>query len=101
MSATGDLHISREPLNLYGSLEPMVRGIRARRPMDLSAESWHREQPKAPFMEWHALARACLLDGLHYDPGPLDLQPEVLDRAERDGDIWHPDRFGLDRQCQQ
>ena len=83
MSAHGDLAISREPLNLYGSLEPMVRGIRARRPMDLSAECWRRDQPGAQFQEWQALARACLLDGLHYDPGPLDLQPEVLDRDER------------------
>ena len=34
--------------------------------------------------------RKCLLDGLHYDPGPLDLRAEALGREQRAG---CPERF--------
>ena len=78
-----DLHISREPHNHYGSLEPMVRAIRARRPLDLNAERWRQNNPQAAFETWQRQARQCLFDGLHCDPGPVDLQAEVLSREER------------------
>jgi dienelactone hydrolase len=78
-----DPRISREPLNQYGSLEPVIRGIRAHRPLDLNAERWRSQRPDTSFEEWRAQARACVLDGLHYDPGPLDLQAETLDRTDR------------------
>ena len=42
-----DLHITRPPLNLYGSLENMVRRIRVHRPLDLNAERWHKTYPNA------------------------------------------------------
>ena len=82
-----DLKISREPLNLYGSLEEAIRDIRDHRPLDLNAEHWRRQHPSGRFEEWKAQARKCVLEGLHYDPGPVDLQAEVLDREDRDGFI--------------
>jgi len=80
-----DLTISREALNLYGSLEGGIRAIRDRRPLDLSAERWRAAHPDGTFEQWRALARQCVLDGLHYDPGPVDLRAEVLAREDRDG----------------
>jgi len=78
-----DLTISREPLNVYGSLEGVIRGIRDHVPLDLSAEQWREAHPKGAFEEWREQAHACVMDGLHYDPGPLDLQAKVLDRSDR------------------
>jgi len=80
-----DLKISREPLNQYGSLEKVIRDIRDHRPLDLNAEVWHAAHPKGTFEEWKTLARDCVLGGLHYDAGPLDLRAETLSREERDG----------------
>ena len=77
------LKISRTPLDLYGSLEPMIRGIRDARPLDLNAEQWRLAHPTGAFDEWHVQAHRCLMDGLHYEPGPLNLQPEVLERQDR------------------
>lgn len=79
------LTISRVPLNDYGSLEGTIRGIRDHRPLDLNAERWHEAHPEGRFEQWQHKARRCLLEGLHYDPGPLDLRPEVLGREQRDG----------------
>ncbi|MBI4551457.1 MAG: hypothetical protein HY710_04265 [Candidatus Latescibacteria bacterium] len=78
-----DLKISRAPLCAYGSLEGMIRGIREHRPLDLNADRWRQVHPSGTFEEWRQAAQHCLLDGLHYDPGPLNLQPETLDRTER------------------
>ena len=81
------LKISRDPKNDYGSLEGVIRGIRAHRPLDLNAERWHEANSGGDFETWREEAHACLMEGLHYDPGSLDLQAEVLDREERDGFI--------------
>jgi dienelactone hydrolase len=78
------LKISRDSLNQYGSLEAMLRGIREHRPLDLNAEQWRQDHPDGTFEEWRTKARKCLLDGLHYDPGALDLQPESHGREERE-----------------
>jgi dienelactone hydrolase len=80
-----DLAIRRKPLNHYGSLERAIRDIRDRRPLDLTAENWRAAHPEATFAQWQRQARRLLLDGLHYDPGPLDLKPETLGREKRDG----------------
>lgn len=80
-----DLQITRAPRNHYGSLESMVRQIRAQRPLDLNAERWHQNHPEGSFATWREQARQCLLTGLHCDPGELDLQPEVLDHENRPG----------------
>jgi dienelactone hydrolase len=85
MTRFGDLPISREPLNDYGSLEETMRRIRAHRRLDLSAERWRAEHPEDGFEDWRRQARACLLEGLHYDPGPLDLRSEVVGSEKRDG----------------
>ncbi len=79
-----DLPLSEPPLNLYGSLEPMIRAIRDHRPLDLCFETW-RDNPAGAFVDWQAVARRCVLDGLHHDPGPLDLRAETLSRERRDG----------------
>lgn len=79
------LKIERAPLHQYGSFENMVRGIRAHRPLDLNAERWRDAHSSGDFAIWQKEAQACLMTGLHYDPGTLDLQAEVLDREERDG----------------
>ena len=80
-----DLKISWEPHNDYGSLEGAIRGIRDQRPLDLNAERWRKVHPNHTFDEWQQLAHACLQYGLHYDPGDLELNAEVLDRHTRDG----------------
>ncbi len=77
------VRVARSPLSVYGSLEPVIRGIRDHRPLDLNGERWRRAHPQGGFDEWHTQARRCLLEGLHYDPGPQDLKPEVLDRKDR------------------
>ena len=78
-----ELEISREPLNDYGSLEEMVRAIRTHRPLDLSAARWRQNHPQESFETWRQQAHQCLLQGLHCDPGDVDLQSEVIDREER------------------
>ena len=80
-----EMQISRESLNQYGSLESMIRGIRKQRPLDLKAENWHRDNPDQSFEMWRELAKKCVLDGLHYDPGPVSLNAEITGREERDG----------------
>ena len=80
-----DLRISRAPLNDYGSLEGLIRDIRDRRPQDLNAERWRQAHPNGAFEEWRQQAHACVIEGLHYDPGALDLRAETLDREEREG----------------
>jgi dienelactone hydrolase len=80
-----DLQISQDALNDYGSLERLIRDIRDRRPLDLNAERWRKAHPDGTFEQWQQEARHCLLEGLHYDPGPLDLRPEVLSRETREG----------------
>ncbi|MDF1513226.1 MAG: alpha/beta hydrolase family protein [Anaerolineae bacterium] len=80
-----ELRTARGALNLYGNLEDMIRALRDQRPLDLNAEIWHRNTPQAPFDQWRQLARACVLDGMHYNPGKLDLQAEITGREQRDG----------------
>lgn len=80
-----ELAINRPPLANYGSLEPVIRGIRDHRALDLNAEIWRAAHPDGGFTTWQAAARQCLLDGLHYDPGLLDLRAETLSREVRDG----------------
>lgn len=41
-----ELQITRKPHNHYGSLEDMLRQIRAHRPLDLNAERWHEAHPQ-------------------------------------------------------
>jgi len=82
-----ELTVSRAALNNYGHLEPMIRELRDRRPLDLNAQAWRPANPTGTFAQWQTEARHCLLEGLHLDPGPLDLQPEILDRVPRDGFI--------------
>ena len=87
MTRFGDLSLSRPAHGDYGSLEEPVRRIRAHRPLDLNAERWRARHPGGSFEVWREQARGCLLQGLHCDPGPADLRPEVLDSVERDGMI--------------
>lgn len=61
-----------------------MRAIRDTRPLDLNAETWRRAHPSGEFGEWRKQARACLLEGLHCEPGPPDLRPETLCSYERD-----------------
>lgn len=74
--------LGREPLSQYGSLEPSIRNIRAHRPLDLNCERWCRVHPQAGFADWRNLAQDCLRQGLHYNSGPLEMRPEVIDRIE-------------------
>lgn len=80
-----ELEIARAPLSNYGALEEVIRGIRRQRPLDLNAELWRKTNPAGSFGEWQIAARNCLRDGLHLDPEPVDLEPEVLSREPRDG----------------
>lgn len=81
------LRIQRESLNSYGNLEGMIRGIRKHRPMDLNAEMWRQSHPNQSFSSWKQLAKQCVLDGLHYHPGPLSLRSTINSRESREGYI--------------
>lgn len=74
--------LGRKPLNHYGSLEESIRQIRSHRTLDLNAEAWRRAHPDQPFNAWAHQARGVLTQGLHYDPGRLDLQAETTAKWE-------------------
>jgi dienelactone hydrolase len=78
-----DLKISRKALSHYGSIEKTIRQMREARPLDLNAGQWRMNNPGGTFEAWRKLVRECVLEGLHYNPGPLDMKPEVLDCMER------------------
>ncbi|MCW8132630.1 MAG: hypothetical protein KIS92_19935 [Planctomycetota bacterium] len=77
--------IAAKPLNLYGSLEATLQGLRDHRPLDLNAKLWRKAHPKGTYAQWRKQAARCLLDGLHYEPGAPKLKPKVHGREERDG----------------
>ncbi|MCC6579721.1 MAG: acetylxylan esterase [Phycisphaeraceae bacterium] len=76
--------LGRESLNTYGSLEPVMRQLRAGRPLDLNARQWRLAHPDGTFGPWRKLVQQCLREALHYDPGEPDLRPSVLERRETD-----------------
>jgi dienelactone hydrolase len=75
--SNSELVISRCVLNQYGNHEAMIRAIRRHRPLDLNAEIWHHNHPGKSFEAWRKLAKACVSEGLHYNPGPVALNAEV------------------------
>lgn len=83
--APSPLPTIKDPRNLYGSLEVVMEGIRAHNPQDLSLPNWRKKNPQGRFEAWRSAARNCLKQGLNYNPGPLNLAPEVVDKQERDG----------------
>lgn len=89
----GQLSIEERPRYSYGSLEPAIRAIRDHRPLDLNAEQWRQRNPGGSHADWCAAARACVIDGLHYDAGPVDLQAETVSRTVRDGLVVERVRF--------
>jgi dienelactone hydrolase len=76
--------LGRKSLNSYGSLETTIQALRAHRPLDLNAALWRRENPTASHEQWATKARALLAQGLHYDPGKLDLNAVTTARWETD-----------------
>jgi dienelactone hydrolase len=81
------LHVERKPLNLYGSLEPAIRLMRDHRPMDLHIANWRKNNPDGSYEAWQQQAKKCIMDGLHYHPGELDLKAETGKIEHRDGMI--------------
>ncbi len=81
------------PLNLYGSLESVLEGIRANNPMDLTVANWRKKNPRGSYKRWQAAARKCLLDGLNYSPGPLNMAPEVIQKEDRGTHTFEKIRF--------
>lgn len=73
----------KNPLNLYGSLEKVMEGIRANNPMDLTVANWRKKNPRGSFKQWQTEARKCVMDALHYHPGPLNLAPNVISKEDR------------------
>ncbi|MCC7262289.1 MAG: hypothetical protein IT369_07195 [Candidatus Latescibacteria bacterium] len=80
-----DLPLGRRPLNDYGSLEAMIRTLRAHQPQDLHAERWRQAHPQGTFAQWQLQAKACLREGLHCEPGLVELQPRTLELRPREG----------------
>jgi dienelactone hydrolase len=76
--------LGRAPLNSYGSLEATIQNLRAHRPLDLNAATWRRQHPTASYDQWASEARAILMQGLHYDPGKLELNAVTIARWESD-----------------
>jgi dienelactone hydrolase len=76
--------LGREPICLYGSLQSLIEQMRAHRPQDLNSRAWRRANPSGAFAQWQRAARACLREGLHYDPPVVDLAAVTLDRVESD-----------------
>lgn len=87
------LAIEERPRFSYGSLEGCIRAMRDHRPLDLAAGIWRQRNPGGSHADWSALARTCIADGLHYDPGATDLQAETLHRVVRDGLVVERVRF--------
>jgi dienelactone hydrolase len=79
--------LGRAPLNDYGSLEKSIQTLRAYRPLDLNAGEWRRQHAKGKHSEWASKARELLAEGLHYDPGKLELNAVTTDRWETDAFI--------------
>ena len=73
----------KEPRNLYGSLQGVIEGIRANNLQDLNSIKWRKNNPAGTYSQWQALARKCLMDGLSYDPGPLNIKAETLEKTDR------------------
>lgn len=88
-----DLVLDQRPLNTYGSLESTIHAIRDHRPLDLNAEAWREAHPGGDHARWREAARNCLRTGLHYAAGPLDLDPEVVSREEREDIVVEHVRF--------
>jgi len=78
------LELGRDSLYNYGSLEETIQEIRAHRPMDLNSPRWRAAHPDGTYEQWRQQARKLLLDGLHYDPGPVDLKAQTEERVETD-----------------
>lgn len=76
--------LGRSPRSSYGSLEATIQGLRAHRPLDLSAAHWHRQHSAAGYEQWAGKARALLAEGLHYDPAKLELNAVTTARWETD-----------------
>lgn len=74
--------LGRKSLNHYGSMESTIQKMRAYRKLDLNAEIWRKTNPGSTHSEWAELARNCVETGLHYEPGPLNLNAETLSRIE-------------------
>ncbi|MFC1537448.1 dienelactone hydrolase family protein [Gemmatimonadota bacterium] len=74
--------LGRRPLNQYGELEHTIETLRAYRPLDLNTDVWRKTHPQGNYREWAQQARECLASGLHYDPGPVDLQAMTHERIE-------------------
>lgn len=70
----------KPPLNNFGNLHETVRQIREARPLSLS---WPNCRSLG-HAEWKKRARKAVFDALHYDCGPLNLQPRVTNRVETD-----------------
>jgi hypothetical protein len=79
--------LGRKPRRHYGSLEHTIQTMRSYRPLDLNGEVWRSAHPGGSYDEWARAARECLAAGLHYDPGPIDLQATTLERNETDSFI--------------
>ncbi len=73
------------PGGLYGDLEGFLQGYRTNSPLDLNAERWREQHPGGSYADWKALAQPFVLENLHYHPGPVDLQPQVIEVEQRDG----------------
>jgi dienelactone hydrolase len=74
--------LGRPSRNNYGSLEATIQLLRAHRPLDLNAAQWRLKRPTATFDEWARQARKLLAEGLHYDPGKLELNAAITARWE-------------------
>ncbi|MCK4277525.1 MAG: hypothetical protein KAX78_13475, partial [Phycisphaerae bacterium] len=85
--------MQREPHDTAGAHAEMLNAIRDDRPLDLNAEQWHLANPHGRFEQWQQQAHQCLHDGLHYDPGQLNLKAEVIERIDRDGYVLEHVRF--------
>lgn len=79
--------LGRAPLNSYGSLERTIQTMRSYRPLDLNATEWRRRNPKGKYEDWARKARALLAEGLHYDPGKVELKAVTTGRWETDSFI--------------
>jgi len=88
-----DKDLGRASRNRYGSLERAIQTMRAHRPLDLNAQVWKKAHPKKKYGQWAKQAQACLAEGLHYDPGPVDLHAKTLDTVETDDFILETIEF--------
>ena len=79
--------LGRKSLNNYGSLEITIQTFRSTRPLDLNSRTWRKAHPGGVITIGPRQRKPCLMEGLHYDSGAVELNAATSERVEPDAFI--------------